>query len=75
MECGRSGAAPPHQASDLPAPETGKGPEESSASSAKVVPPPEGALPKVPSGFSVEVLAKGFKQPRTPVADYSSAPR
>ena len=31
---------------------------------AKVVPRPEGALPKVPAGFSVDVFASGLKQPR-----------
>ena len=32
---------------------------------AKVIDPPSGALPKVPDGFIVQVLATGFKQPRT----------
>jgi glucose/arabinose dehydrogenase len=30
-----------------------------------VVEPPQGALPKVPDGFTVQVFASGFKQPRT----------
>lgn len=51
--------------SDLPAPDAGKDPEKSSAVTATVVAPPEGALPKVAEGFKVEVFAKGFKQPRT----------
>jgi hypothetical protein len=53
--------------SDLPAPLAGSDvdPEASVASVAKVVAPPQGALPKVPDGFAVEVFASGFKQPRT----------
>ncbi|MES2535899.1 MAG: PQQ-dependent sugar dehydrogenase [Pseudomonadota bacterium] len=51
--------------SDLPAPVTGADPEKSIASTAKVVQPPQGALPKVPDGFAVQVFATGFKQPRT----------
>jgi glucose/arabinose dehydrogenase len=39
-------------------------PEASSAKPAKVVPAPQGAAPKVPQGFAVEVFASGFKQPR-----------
>lgn len=51
--------------SDLPAAPTGTEPEKSVASSVKVVPRPEGVLPKVPDGFAVEVFATGFKKPRT----------
>ena len=51
--------------SDLPARPTATDPEGSVASLAKVVAPPQGALPKVPDGFAVEVFATGFKQPRT----------
>jgi glucose/arabinose dehydrogenase len=51
--------------SDLPPPPAGKEPEGSVASNAKVVDPPQGAAPKVPDGFAVEVFARGFKQPRT----------
>ena len=51
--------------SDLPAPPSGEGPETSRGSAAKVVARPQGALPKVPDGFSVQVFASGFKQPRT----------
>lgn len=51
--------------SDVPAPALGTDPEKSIASSVKVVPPPQGALPKVPDGFAVQVFATGFKQPRT----------
>jgi glucose/arabinose dehydrogenase len=55
--------------SDLPAPARAAGsdldPEASVASPAKVVEPPQGAAPKVPDGFAVEVFAGGFKQPRT----------
>ena len=50
---------------DVPAPQTGNDPEKSVAKTAKVVPPPQGALPKVPDGFAVQVFATGFKQPRT----------
>ena len=49
---------------DVPAPITDRAPEGSVASNAKVVSPPAGAVPKVPDGFKVEVLATGFKQPR-----------
>ena len=49
--------------SDLPAPQA-TDPETSKAANVKVVAPPQGALPKVPDGFAVEVFAKGFKQPR-----------
>jgi glucose/arabinose dehydrogenase len=31
----------------------------------KVINPPQGALPKVPDGFAVQVFASGLKQPRT----------
>ena len=52
--------------SDLPAPPKSVGdPEDSVASNVKVVAPPQGAAPKVPEGFAVEVFASGFKQPRT----------
>lgn len=52
--------------SDLAAPAmTGTDPEASIANIAKVIDPPQGALPKVPDGFAVEVFARGFKQPRT----------
>lgn len=51
--------------SDLPAPATGADPEKSIASTAKVVERPQGALPKVPDDFAVEVFASGFQQPRT----------
>jgi glucose/arabinose dehydrogenase len=50
--------------SDLPSPVATE-PEKSSGSPVKIVPRPEGALPKVPEGFSVQVFASGFKQPRT----------
>jgi glucose/arabinose dehydrogenase len=51
--------------SDLPAATmTGSDPEASIAKPAKVVPPPQGAAPKVPQGFAVQVFASGFKQPR-----------
>jgi glucose/arabinose dehydrogenase len=51
--------------SDLPAPPTGTAPEKSVGKTAKVVQPPQGALPKVPDGFVVQVFASGLKQPRT----------
>ena len=51
--------------SDMPAPPTGTAAEQSVARPAKVVPRAEGALPKVPDGFAVQVFATGFKQPRT----------
>ena len=50
--------------SDLPQPVATE-PEKSTGSSVKIVPRPDGALPKVPEGFSVQVFADGFKQPRT----------
>jgi glucose/arabinose dehydrogenase len=50
---------------DIPAPVKEADPEKSIASKAEVVQPPQGLLPKVPNGFAVEVLASGFKQPRT----------
>ena len=50
--------------SDVPEPVTGKDPEMSVGSNAKVVAPPPGAVPKVPDGFVVQVFATGFKQPR-----------
>ena len=55
------------QSADLPAPPTvaAADAEKSSGSMVKVVPRPDGALPKVPEGFSVAVFATGFKQPRT----------
>ena len=40
-------------------------PEGSVASLAKVVAAPSGVQPKVPTGFTVEVFATGFDQPRT----------
>jgi len=50
---------------DLPTPVmSGSDPEASVASPAKVVAPPAGAMPKVPDGFEVRILASGFKQPR-----------
>jgi glucose/arabinose dehydrogenase len=53
--------------SDLPPPTVNADvdPEASVASNVKVIAPPQGALPKVPDGFAVEVFAAGFKQPRT----------
>ncbi|HET8745391.1 MAG TPA: PQQ-dependent sugar dehydrogenase, partial [Ramlibacter sp.] len=52
--------------SDLPpATMTGSDPEASVGNNIKVVAPPEGALPKVPDGFAVQVFASGFRQPRT----------
>jgi glucose/arabinose dehydrogenase len=52
--------------SDLPAPKTGTDDETPEfRSNPKVVEPPQGALPKVPDGFAVQVFASGFKQPRT----------
>jgi glucose/arabinose dehydrogenase len=53
--------------SDLPVPPavTAADAEQSVARTAKVVPPPQGAAPKVPNGFAVQVFATGFKQPRT----------
>ncbi|WBY01174.1 PQQ-dependent sugar dehydrogenase [Ramlibacter tataouinensis] len=55
------------RASDLPPPPpvTAAEAEKSVASTVKVVPAPAGALPRVPEGFAVQVLATGFKQPRT----------
>src|SRR4029450_13865700 len=50
---------------DVPAPEPAKDPETSVGKPATVVPPPAGALPKVPNGFSVQVFASGFNKPRT----------
>ena len=49
--------------SDLPAPQATE-PEKSHGVNVKIFPPPQGALPKVPDGFAVEVFAGGFKQPR-----------
>src|SRR5690349_24435774 len=50
---------------DLPAPPVAAGadlnPEASVGSPAKVVAPPQGALPKVPDGFVVQRFASGFK--------------
>ena len=48
---------------DLPAPPIGTEAEKSVAQPAKVVQPPQGALPKVPDGFAVQVFAGGFKMP------------
>jgi glucose/arabinose dehydrogenase len=54
------------QPSDLPAPAmAGSDPEASISKPAKVVEPPQGAAPKVPEGFAVQMFAGGFKQPRT----------
>jgi glucose/arabinose dehydrogenase len=52
---------------DLPAPPpvTAADGEKSVAGNVKVIDPPQGALPKVPDGFAVQVFASGFKQPRT----------
>ena len=44
---------------------SGADPEASVAQAVKVVPAPQGALPKVPEGFAVRVFASGFKMPRT----------
>ena len=52
------------KSSDLPAPVPTE-PEKSTGSPAKIIARPEGAMPKVPKGFAVEVFASGFKQPRT----------
>jgi len=52
------------KSSDLPPPETGVDPEASRGSTVKVVGRPQGALPKVPDGFAVEVYAEGLNQPR-----------
>jgi len=46
--------------SDLPTPST-----KVAANFSTVVPRPDGALPKVPPGFSVELFASGLKRPRT----------
>ena len=51
--------------SDLPAPPTGTDPEKSVGQPAKIVQSPQGALPKVPDGFAVQVFAGGFNKPRT----------
>lgn len=51
--------------SDLPAPPTGTDAEKSVGRTVKVVKAPQGALPKGPDGFAVQVFAGGFKQPRT----------
>jgi len=51
--------------SDLPTSVTPTDPEGSVASNVTVVPPPNGALPKVPEGFTVEVFASGLNKPRT----------
>lgn len=55
------------ETSDLPAPPavTAADAEKSTGKPVTVVPPREGALPKVPDGFEVQVFASGFKQPRT----------
>jgi glucose/arabinose dehydrogenase len=51
--------------SDLGAPKLGTDDETADYRSVpNVVPAPQGALPKVPDGFSVQVFATGFKQPR-----------
>lgn len=51
--------------SDLPTTVTPTDPEGSVAGLVKVIPPPQGALPKVPDGFAVQVFASGFNKPRT----------
>lgn len=40
-------------------------PEGSVANNVKVIQPSQGALPKVPEGFAVQVFASGFNKPRT----------
>jgi hypothetical protein len=45
---------------DLPAPPSGTDPEKSVGKPVKVVEPAQGALPKVPDGFAVQVFARGF---------------
>lgn len=51
--------------SDLPAPKTGTDPEAPDfQSKAQVIEPAQGAAPKVPDGFAVEVFATGLRQPR-----------
>jgi glucose/arabinose dehydrogenase len=51
--------------SDLPPPKLGTDAETPDYRSVpKVVPRPQGALPKVPDGFSVEVFASGLDKPR-----------
>jgi glucose/arabinose dehydrogenase len=55
--------------SDLPEPPMAAGSdvdtEASVAGNVKVIAPPQGAAPKVPDDFAVQVFASGFKQPRT----------
>jgi glucose/arabinose dehydrogenase len=51
--------------SDLPAPPAATDAEASVGKAVTVTEPPQGALPKVPDGFAVQVFASGFKQPRT----------
>ena len=51
--------------SDLPTTVTPTDPEGSVAGNVKVIQPPQGALPKVPDGFAVQVFASGFNKPRT----------
>ncbi|MES2757677.1 MAG: hypothetical protein V4693_09915 [Pseudomonadota bacterium] len=51
--------------SDLPPNPTATDPEGSVAKPAKVVKPPQGALPTVPAGFAVQVFASGLDKPRT----------
>ena len=53
------------RASQLPVAPAQTEPEAFKGTPAKIVSRPEGALPKVPDGFQVEVFASGFKQPRT----------
>jgi glucose/arabinose dehydrogenase len=54
------------EVSDLPRPPPPPpDPEQSIAKNAEVVARPEGALPKVPDGFAVQVFASGLEQPRT----------
>lgn len=53
------------RAADMPPPEKGTDKETPNVQNRpRVVPPPSGAMPKVPEGFSVEVFASGLTQPR-----------
>lgn len=54
------------KANELPAPKTGTLAEEKDMENrAKVVARPKSALPKVPQGFAVSILATGLNKPRT----------
>jgi glucose/arabinose dehydrogenase len=53
------------KASDLPSSPAASEPETSKGTNVKIVERPKDALPKVPDGFTVQVFASGFKQPRT----------